>query len=262
MWKSGIYNVSTLQKTTGFPRRTLFRWAKQLKETNNLKQRHRQDRPKLLTPNKRRYLGHIAKSRKLASSAELTETLKKTYSGFNIASRTLRENLQKLGYKVCIPRPVPLLTEKAIACRVAWARAHQSKQWNYWSKTIFSDELIFQMFTNTTQVRYKIGEPKPRRATVKHPFKVHVWGAFFAKRTVGFHIFTENMNAELYREILNQNLFDQAYQLLGNRWIFQRITIRSTVPDVLLNFLRIVVRRFLIGRRTLQISIRSKTFGP
>ena len=47
-------------------------------------------------------------------------------------------------------------------------------------------------------------------------------GVFCAKGTVSFHIFTENMNAELYREILNQNLFDQAYQLLGNRWIFQQ----------------------------------------
>ena len=50
------------------------------------------------------------------------------------------------------------------------------------------------MFRNTTQVCYKSGEPRPRCATVKHPFKVHVWDAFCAKGTVGFHMFTKNMN--------------------------------------------------------------------
>ena len=30
------------------------------------------------------------------------------------------------------------------------------------------------------------------------------------------------MNGELYREILTQNLFEQAHQVLGNGWIFQQ----------------------------------------
>ena len=88
-----------------------------------------------------------------------------------------------LEYKVGISRSVPLLTKDAMTRRVAWAKAYQRKRWN---KVIFSDESIFQMFHNTTQVHYKSGEPRPRRATVKHPFKVHVWGAFCAKGTVGF----------------------------------------------------------------------------
>ena len=108
------------------------------------------------------------------------------------------------------------------------------------------------MFRNTTQVRYKSGEPRPRRATVKHPFKVHVWGAFCAKGTVSFHMFTENMNGELYREILTQNLFEQAHQVLGNGWIFQQDNdpkhrARLTVS--------LIVREFLIGHHTLRISI-------
>lgn len=219
LWRGGIHKVSTLQKTTGFPSKTLYRWTKQLEETDDIVPRGRSGRPNRLTPNKRRYLGRIAKSHRTASSFELTETLKKTYPSLNIAPRTVRENLQKLGYKVCIPRPVPILTEAAVNRRVSWARAHQRKRWN---KVVFSDETTFQMFTNTTKVRYKSGEPKPRRATVKHPFKVHVWGAFCAKGVVGFHMFTENMNGELYREILTQNLFEQAHEVLGRTWIFQQ----------------------------------------
>ncbi|CAB4485936.1 unnamed protein product [Rhizophagus irregularis] len=227
-------------------------WAKQLEETNDLKQGSRSGRPKRLTPRKCRYLGHVAKLHKSASSVELTETLKKTYPDLNIAPRTVRENLQKLGYKVCIPRPVPILTEAAMNRRVSWARAHQRKSWN---KVVFSDETTFQMFRNTTQVRYKVGEPRPCRATVKHPFKVHVWGAFCAKGVVGFHMFTENMNGELYREILTHNLFEQAHQVLGNRWTFQQDNDLSIVQGLRLIFLRIVVLAFLIGHHTSQTLI-------
>ena len=78
------------------------------------------------------------------------------------------------------------------------------------------------MFRNTTQVHYKCEESILRCVTVKHPFKVHVWEAFCAKGIVGFHMFTENMNGELYREIVIENLFEQASQVLGRRWTFQQ----------------------------------------
>ena len=46
--------------------------------------------------------------------------------------------------------------------------------------------------------------------------------AFCAHGTIRFHLFTENMNGELYREILINNLFDQAQQLYGGSWKFQQ----------------------------------------
>jgi len=78
------------------------------------------------------------------------------------------------------------------------------------------------MFRNTTKVRYKAGKPKPTRAVVKHPYKVHVWGGFCSKGTVGFHMFTGIMDGERYRNILTENLFQQANNMLGNTWTFQQ----------------------------------------
>jgi transposase len=98
LWKNGVCKVPALQKITGFPKKTLYRWVKQLEETNDLKQKSRSGRPTRLTPTQRRYLGRIAKSRKFATSSELAETLQKTYPGLKIAARTVRNNLQKLGY--------------------------------------------------------------------------------------------------------------------------------------------------------------------
>ncbi|CAI2178230.1 6238_t:CDS:2 [Funneliformis geosporum] len=79
LWKSGVREVGDLHNATGFPLKTLYRWTKQLKETNDLKQRSRSGRPKRLTP-----IQH------------------------------LRENLQVLGYKVCVSRSVPFLIPEAI----------------------------------------------------------------------------------------------------------------------------------------------------
>lgn len=62
----------------------------------------------------------------------------------------------------------------------------------------------------------------PTRGIVRHPFKVHVWGAFCEKGIIGFHSFVGTMNGELYREIITQNLFEQANRVLGNTWTFQQ----------------------------------------
>ena len=119
LWKDGVHKVSTLQKTTGFPSKTLYRWTKQLEETNDLKQGSRSGRPRCLTPKKCHYLGRIAKTKECASSSEVTEHLKKTYPRLEIAPRTVRENLQKLGYKVCIPRSISLFTKDAMTRHIA-----------------------------------------------------------------------------------------------------------------------------------------------
>lgn len=219
LWDSGTKEFSKLKKTTGVPDRTLYRWIAQLKKTGGLLQGSRPGRPRVLTPKMQRHLGLIAQLRKQANSLEITESLKANYPELKIAPRTVRENLHKLGYRVCIPTTVPLLTEAAKARRLSWAKSHLEVSWG---KTVFSDETSFQMFTNTTLTRYKVGEDKPSRGIVKNPYKVHVWGAFCSKGVIGFHLFTENMNGELYREILTKNLFEQAQQVLGKKWTFQQ----------------------------------------
>ena len=118
LWKEGVHKVTMLQKMTSFPSKTLYRQVKQFEETNDLKQKTHSGRSKHLIPRKCYYLSYVAKSQRAALSIEITETLKKTYSSLEIASRTVRENFQKLEYKVCIPRSVPILTEAAMKCCV------------------------------------------------------------------------------------------------------------------------------------------------
>ena len=57
---------------------------------------------------------------------------------------------------------------------------------------------------------------------MKHPLKVHAWGAFCSCGVIGFHCFTEIMDGKLYRNILTKNLFTSAMDLLGKTWVFQQ----------------------------------------
>ena len=55
---------------------------------------------------------------------------------------------------------------------------------------------------------------------VKHPYKVHVWGAFSRQGPIGVVLFTGKMNAEKYRDILRSQLLSNANRA-GNGWHFQ-----------------------------------------
>ena len=116
------------------------------------------------------------------------------------------------------PQRVPLLTKNHITKRIEWAHNHARDNW---SQTIFSDETTFQMFRNTQQVRVKCRKPRPSKPMVKHPYKVHLWGAFSKRGPIGFYLFTGRINAKKYCEILTEKLFPNASRA-GRQWHFQQ----------------------------------------
>ena len=59
---------------------------------------------------------------------------------------------------------------------------------------------------------------KPTAPMTKHSFKVHVWGAICVRGKVGMHTFTQNMDRHLYRQILNDHLYENATRMFGRWW--------------------------------------------
>ncbi|GES85240.1 uncharacterized protein LOC111106029 [Rhizophagus clarus] len=82
-------------------------------------------------------------------------------------------------------------------------------------KVIFSDETTIQMFCNTLSAWSR--DAKPIASMVKHPFKIHVWGAISVKGKIGMHMFIENLDRNLYRQILNEHLYDNANAMHDRR---------------------------------------------
>ena len=162
-------------------------------------------RPPILTVKQRRHLGQIVQNNNAATAAGMTERLKQKDPNLKVSVRTVQRTLKKtLKFEVCRPLRVPLLQPYHIAARLEWAQKHIRDNW---SNTIFSDETTFQMFRNTQLVRYHRGESRPHRSMVKHPYKVHAWGAFTAQGPIALVLFTENFNAKRYQQILETHLF-------------------------------------------------------
>jgi len=147
LWTKGNRNVHELWKLTGIPKSTLYRYVQQLAETGSLARKPGQGRPK-----------RLAMAQKGATSAEIAAKLNEAHPDLNIAPRTVRENLFNLGYRVCVPLPVPLLSVAQKVRCVEWEKEHLRHSWN---KTVFSDKTTIQLFRNTILARYQLGEERP-----------------------------------------------------------------------------------------------------
>ena len=218
LWQNGVRKPQEIIRITGYQRSTVYNLVKRLAETGSITPHHRPGRPLILTPKKRRHLGLLVHANKAATASEMATRLQQDHPGLSISTRTIQRNLsQQLRYIVCRPIAAPLLKPTHIEARKQWALRHAKDRWN---QTIFSDETTFQTFRNTQLVRYRLGDQRPQRPMVKHPYKVHVWGAFSANGPIGFVMFTETMNAQKYCQILEQHLFPNAARA-GSRWRFQ-----------------------------------------
>jgi len=217
LWQQNIRTPKEISSKTSIPLRTCQRYVSLLKKSGKLRKIHKSGRPRKLTSEKRRQLGMIIKSNHYTTTTEMKAILEEKYQTFNVSDRTIRRELSHLGYISILPRKVPLLTQQAKTNRLLWARDHERYNWK---KVVFSDETTLQMFRNTMLAWSR--EKKPAQPMVKHPFKVHVWGAINFKGKVGLYVFTENLDRHLYRQILNEQLYDNADVLVGGRWIFQQ----------------------------------------
>jgi transposase len=217
LWRQKVRNAREISKRTGVPLRSCERYVSSLKKTGKIIIGKRPGRPRKLTPKKRRQIGMIVKHNHFTTAGEMKAQLEEKFSEIEVSERTIRRELNNIGFVSIRPRRVPLLTQKAKENRLNWALNHVNFNWK---KVVFSDETTIQMFCNTIPAWSR--NAKPIAPMVKHPFKVHVWGAISVKGKIGMHMFTENLDRHLYRQILNEHLYDNANAIHGRRWVFQQ----------------------------------------
>ena len=173
--------TDTLHKLTSIPLSTVYKYIKKLENNISLNPLPRSGRPRKLSPKQCRHLGQLVSANKYSTSTELANTLNDHHPNLNVSSRTVLNELHNLQYHATVPKSIPLLTATHKQNRVAFAIKYKKQNWN---KVIFSDKTTFQMFRNTQKVFYKNGTRSPSKAMVKHPYKVHAWGAFSVKGPV------------------------------------------------------------------------------
>jgi len=216
-WRNGWRNAREISQKTGIPLRSCERYVASLRKNGQIPDIRRPGRPHKISPTMRRHIGQIVNSNHFLTAAEIKARLEETHPGFEVGVQTVRDELSRLGYVASLPRRVPLLTPQAKEDRFQWAGNHLDYNWR---KVVFSDETTLQLSRNTCLAWSREKTVAPM---VKHPFKLHMWGAICARGKIGMCTFTQNMDRHLYREILNNHLYDNATNMYGRwRWIFQQ----------------------------------------
>jgi transposase len=219
LWSTGVRDAAKISEMTGLPLSTAYRYVAQLRAGEKLEPLPRSGRPRVLTPRKRQYLGRLIAKDKFSTVKDLTNSLQTAFSNLTISRWSVNRAINRLGYHSQLPQRVPILTADHKKARVAWAKAHVHENWN---KVVWTDETSFQMFSNTMRAFHKDDEAPLEKPIPKHPYKIHFWGAFSASGTIDYYMFTQNLNGELYRTILTNNLFPNARRKMRKDWVLQQ----------------------------------------
>ena len=132
----------------------------------------------------------------------------------DVSKNTVARCLIKLNYTKPYPTPVPMLSEKNRSNRVEWACRNIR---NFWQDAIFADEASIWINRGRVRMWTKNGTSRTT-PTVKHTQKIHIWAAFSSAGTFPLYIFRENLTAQIFCEILNGHLLQQARVLHGEKW--------------------------------------------
>ena len=192
-WRNGYRSAKEISQKTGVPLRSCERYVAQLRKNGQILETHRSGRPRKIPLSQRRQIDKMVNRNHFVTASEIKVQLKKTNPDLEVNERTVQRELSRLGYVATLPRRVPLLTQSAKEIRLQWAHDHC----NYnWKKVVFSDETTLLMFRNTCLAWSRTS--KLVAPMVKHPFKLHMWGAISTRGKIGMHVFTENMDRHLY----------------------------------------------------------------
>ncbi len=133
-------------RITGFPKSTIHDLVKKLKERGSLTPLSRSGRPRILTAEKRRYLGLLIKNNNTITATEIATKLNEKYPNLNVSERTVQRIItDELQYVVCRPLRIPLLQPIHINKRLKWAQNH----------LVYHN---FQTFRKIQLVRYRHGD--------------------------------------------------------------------------------------------------------
>jgi len=134
---------------------------------------------------------------KYATIKQLTKKVNEERK-IEVSRETVRRSLHQSDYEYQSPIDVPFLTQEAKEDRVEWARDHLKDNW---TKTLFTDEASFWL-DNCHVKRWLPSDQSNVNPKRKYPPKLHVWAGVSSKGIVGPIIFHENMNGELFSDIL------------------------------------------------------------
>jgi transposase len=144
-----------------------------------------------------------------------TPKILKLKLGLDVSVDTIDRRLVESGLPGRVAVHTYPFTEEHRRKRLSFAEGYKNWTKKQWESVLFADEASFKGagFYGQVWVRRPPGERFDPLYTVDkkpHPVKVHFWGCFSANGVGYSHIFNQNLDAKLYKTILNNNLLASA----------------------------------------------------
>ena len=197
------------------------------KRYNTVKNLSGRGRKRKVSPKLARKICREVNNNPRTTTKALRETLDR--AGTKVSRSTIERVLHKGGLHGRRPRKTPLLREKHLKARLAFARGHLKQDPSFWSTILWSDETKLELFghMDVEYVWRKKGEaynPKNTVPTVKHGGgHIMLWGCFSSSGTGNLVRVQGIMKKEDYIQILDENLKESAEKLqLGPNWKYQQ----------------------------------------
>ena len=200
--------------------RTVRKWREVYEDTGDVEEAARKGRPRVLDAETKDGILHRAIDEPKASTPrQLKHALDLACS-----PRTIRRVLDVCGLFGRIARVIPPMKETTLKARLSFARGYANFDW---TKVLWSDEMSIRIGPQgQTWVQRPVGEafnPEYCVPKEKHAPKVHVWECFASAGVGRIHVFTENLDGKLYREILKKHLMKSAAKFWPQGlWHFQQ----------------------------------------
>lgn len=193
-------------------------------ENKNIEDRERTGRPPLLAEEDKERIALHALVEPLSSTPK---QIRRSLGLDSVSPRTIRRVLDSAGIFGRIARITPPLKDVHLQKRLSFAEGYGKWKEEDWSKVMWTDEASVLMGTyGQVWVQRAVSTEWDPEHTVhrgKHPPKLHIWACFSAAGVGGFHIFEENLDAVLMKEILQKHVLKSAAKLFPRgQWWFQQ----------------------------------------
>lgn len=209
-WKEHHLKVKSIARKLGVHRHTVTDVIAKYIETESVHDRPRSGRKRKMSASDVKVAVRMAKKKKKAP--QIARALDN-----KVSDRTVQRRLKEQGFFYGKIQKVEKLTDEHKRKRVEYCR--KMRLYN-WDRVFFSDEKDFVLGAGPG---YAWQRPNDRilEEYVRHAPKLHVWGAIGAYGKTELCFFEENLNSEVYIDILKRKLKETKITYAGKAFTWK-----------------------------------------